>query len=83
MIQKDAEFIQQDEKTMKPGFDVKMTKEEINKFPLASYMGTVKIVRSLEDAKSAVTLLSGEKVLGFDKHFAEHGFDVMNENALQ
>ncbi len=52
--------------TDRPGFDRRMTKEEINACPVAGWEGPVEIVRSKAEAEAAARLLEHEPVLGFD-----------------
>jgi ribonuclease D len=54
-----------DEKT-RPGFDRKMTGEEINQLPIASYDGEVHIIRTPSALDHAVRALCKETLLGFD-----------------
>ena len=44
----------------------KLSKEEINALPIRRYEGEVRLVRSEEELESALELLRGESVLGFD-----------------
>ncbi len=50
----------------RPGFDLKMTGEEINTLPVAAYEGTVHVVRTEDALEKAVHALRRETVLGFD-----------------
>ncbi len=50
----------------RPGFDQKMTAEEINSLPIAAYEGPVHVVADQEGLKKAVHALGRETVLGFD-----------------
>ena len=50
----------------RPGFDQKMTAEEINTRPIASYDGAVHIIRTAAELENAVAELCREAVLGFD-----------------
>lgn len=50
----------------RPGFDYRMTKEEINDCPVRRYAGPVRVIRSKEDLAAAVDRLAKEVVLGFD-----------------
>lgn len=52
--------------TSRPGFDLKMTAEEINSLPIAAYEGAVHIVTSQNELEKAVQALQRETVLGFD-----------------
>ena len=49
-----------------PGFDRRMTKEEINNFPIRKWDGPVHVIHSSEEMTGAVEKLSREPVLGFD-----------------
>ena len=51
---------------LRPGFDRRMTREEINRLPILRYEGPVQVVRTREDLRRAVAELREEKVLGFD-----------------
>ena len=44
----------------------KLSKDEINNFPLKKYHGPVKVIQSLEQAAEAVRQLKDDKILGFD-----------------
>ena len=46
--------------------DRKLSHEEINSLPLASYTGVIQVVRSREQVLHAVRELRNERVLGFD-----------------
>ena len=50
----------------RPGFDLKMTAEEINGLPIAAYEGTVHVIRTEAELEKAVHALRRETVLGFD-----------------
>lgn len=50
----------------RPGFDQKMTAEEINSRPIARYTGPVHIVRTAQELERAAHALHRETVLGFD-----------------
>lgn len=50
----------------KPGFARRMTKEEINTFPIRRWDGPVHVISSEREVSGAVTILSREPVLGFD-----------------
>ena len=52
--------------TVRPGFDRRMTKEEINNCPIRKWNGPVHIIRSSERMINAVEQLSRETILGFD-----------------
>jgi len=50
----------------KPGFDRRMTREEINELSLRKYAGPIRIISSREGLVSAAQALKRETVLGFD-----------------
>jgi ribonuclease D len=50
----------------RPGFDRRMTREEINALPIRRYEKTVRVVRSREEMNNALHKLKRDKVLGFD-----------------
>lgn len=50
----------------RPGFDRRMTKEEINELPLRKWQGPVEVINSAERANVAAHSLGEEKLLGFD-----------------
>lgn len=50
----------------RPGFDRRMTKDEINELPLKRWQGSVEVVNNAERAKIAAQDLAEEKLLGFD-----------------
>jgi ribonuclease D len=50
----------------RPGFDLKMTSEEINSLPIAAYEGTVHVVRTEAELEKAMHALRRESLLGFD-----------------
>jgi ribonuclease D len=50
----------------RPGFDLKMTAEEINRLPIAAYEGAVHVVTAQDSLDEAVRALRREAVLGFD-----------------
>lgn len=54
------------ENPARPGFDRRMTKEEINALPLRRYDGSVKVVRQKADLNEALDCLFEERVVGFD-----------------
>lgn len=49
-----------------PGFDRRMTREEINSLPLMRLPSEVRVVSNGKDLSAAVRRLSRERVLGFD-----------------
>jgi len=55
-----------DNPTGRPGFDRRMTRDEINACPVARWDGPVDIVRTRAEAEAAVRQLEREPVLGFD-----------------
>ncbi len=65
----------------RPGFDLKMTAEEINTLPIAAYEGTVHVVRTEAELEKAVHALRRETVLGFDTE-TKPNFAKGENNAL-
>ena len=53
-------------KTNRPGFDRRMSKDEINDCPVARWEGPVRVVRTKEELPPAMHKLAGETLLGFD-----------------
>lgn len=53
-------------KPERPGFDRRMTREEINTLPIQRYDGPVEVIRNRAELTEAVGHLLKEKVLGFD-----------------
>ncbi len=51
---------------IRPGFDRRMTKMEINEFPIKKWQGAIEIIRTREEMIVAVEQLSRETILGFD-----------------
>ena len=58
--------LKEGQNTVRPGFDRRMTKEEINNCPIRKWNGPVHIIRSTERMTNAVEQLSQEAILGFD-----------------
>jgi ribonuclease D len=52
--------------TNRPGFDRRMSKDEINDCPIARWKGPVSVVRTKEELATAMRKLAGEALLGFD-----------------
>lgn len=52
--------------TDRPGFDRRMSKDEINACPLARWTGPISVVRTREELATAMDKLSGQSLLGFD-----------------
>ena len=52
--------------TGRPGFDRRMSKEEINACPMAQWSGPVHLVRSKDELTAAMHQLAGHALLGFD-----------------
>ena len=52
--------------TDRPGFDRRMSKEEINACPMEQWRGPVTVVRSREGLAEAARRLAGQTLLGFD-----------------
>jgi len=50
----------------RPGFDRRMSREEINLLPINGYQGAISLVHSAEDLDRVVEELAGEPILGFD-----------------
>ena len=50
----------------RPGYDRRMTRDEINALPVCRYDGPVDVVTRVEDVPAAVASLTGQGVLGFD-----------------
>ena len=50
----------------RPGFDRRMTKEEINLCPLGRWQGEVQVVRSVDQLDEVLQQLAAERLLGFD-----------------
>ena len=53
-------------KTGRPGFDQRMSKDEINACPMERWTGPVNVVRTKEELASAMAKLAGHNLLGFD-----------------
>jgi ribonuclease D len=53
-------------KKYRPGFDRRMSKDEINTFPIARWTGPVSIVRTRDELAAAMRKLTGHTLLGFD-----------------
>lgn len=53
-------------KTGRPGFDRRMSKEEINACPMAGWTGSVNVVRTTDELAAAMAKLAGHDLLGFD-----------------
>ncbi|MEW6595079.1 MAG: 3'-5' exonuclease [Thermodesulfobacteriota bacterium] len=52
--------------TGRPGFDRRMTKEEINACPMGQWTGPVQVVRTHAELAAAMEQLAGQTLLGFD-----------------
>jgi len=50
----------------RPGFDRRMTREEINALPIRRFERTVRVIRSRVEMGEALERLQREKILGFD-----------------
>jgi len=50
----------------RPGFDLKMTAEEINSLPIAAYEGMVQVITTQDGLEKTEHALRRETVLGFD-----------------
>ena len=55
-----------DNETDRPGFDRRMSKDEINACPIARWTGPVSVVRTREELAAAMGKLAGSSLLGFD-----------------
>lgn len=55
-----------DTKTDRPGFDRRMSKEEINACPMKGWEGPVSVIRNSKDLDTAMSKLAGHTLLGFD-----------------
>lgn len=49
-----------------PGFSYRLSREEINSFPIRAYSGPIRVIRSHPALEQAIAELSSETVLGFD-----------------
>jgi len=54
------------QKLQRPGFDRTITREEINRLPIARYTGHVEIVNTVPQLEHTVHLLGRERIIGFD-----------------
>ena len=52
--------------TTRPGFDRRMSKEEINACPMERWDGPVSVVRTRDELDAAMAKLAGHTLLGFD-----------------
>lgn len=52
--------------TERPGFDRKMTNQELVQLPLRAYEGPILVIHDEEQLPHALEILAGETVLGFD-----------------
>jgi len=52
--------------TDRPGFDRRMSKDEINGCPIKRWNGRTSVIRNKDDLVTAVDRLAGHKLLGFD-----------------
>jgi len=55
-----------DETNGRPGFDRRMTRDEINALPIRRFERTVRVIRTREEMGEALDRLQREKILGFD-----------------
>lgn len=53
-------------KTDRPGFDRRMSKDEINACPMERWTGPVSVVRTKDELAAATPKLAGHSLLGFD-----------------
>jgi ribonuclease D len=52
--------------TGRPGFDRRMSKDEINAFPIKRWTGPISLVRNSDQMTAAMRRLAGHTLLGFD-----------------
>jgi len=52
--------------SIRPGFDRRMSKDEINACPIGRWKGPVRVVRTEAEQKEALKILAGQTLLGFD-----------------
>ncbi len=52
--------------TVRPGFDRRMSKDEINECPIKRWTGKTKVVHNRKELAAAVHRLAGQSLLGFD-----------------
>jgi ribonuclease D len=52
--------------TGRPGFDRRMSKDEINACPMERWIGPVSVVRTRDELAAAMSKLAGQTLLGFD-----------------
>ena len=55
-----------DSKKNRPGYDRRMSKEEINSCPITTWTGPVSVVRKKDELAAAIQKLAGHSLLGFD-----------------
>ncbi len=55
-----------DSETARPGFDRRMSKDEINSHPMAHWPGPTSVVRTRDELVTAMAKLDGHNLLGFD-----------------
>jgi ribonuclease D len=55
-----------DSETGRPGFDRRMSKDEINACPMERWTGPVSVVRTMDELDTAMAKLAGHTLLGFD-----------------
>lgn len=53
-------------KTDRPGFDRRMSKDEINSCPMERWTGPTSVVRTQDELATAMTKIRGHTLLGFD-----------------
>jgi len=66
MIEGEKYMNDAENKRGRPGFDWRMSKNEINECPLDYWNGPVSVVRNKEELQQAMAKLTGETILGFD-----------------
>jgi ribonuclease D len=50
----------------RPGFDRRMSKEEINTCPMKRWTGPISVVRNRDELNASIARLAGQSLLGFD-----------------
>jgi ribonuclease D len=53
-------------KTGRPGIDRRMSKDEINGYPIKRWRGRINVVRNRDELSAAMDRLEGQSLLGFD-----------------
>ena len=52
--------------TDRPGFDRRMSKDEINDCPMERWTGPVSVIRTRDELAAATRKIAGQTLLGFD-----------------